>query len=157
MEGVSSAVTFNEIVEYMPVLFKKLEDSDFFDRKDTSSLATKGVYVFYENLKPIYVGRSQSIPKRILAHSRPSSGHNSATFAFLLAKEVAKKLNHDTNLTRKNLQENAIFNQIYLEQKQRVSNMKIKSIEVNDPDTQAIFEIYASRKLKTKYNDFATH
>ena len=35
----------------------------------------------YENDAPVYVGRSKRMRKRLLEHSRPSSMHNSATFA----------------------------------------------------------------------------
>ena len=46
----------------------------------------RGVYAFYENGKPIYVGRANNIRRRIQGHTRPSSGSESASFAFNLAK-----------------------------------------------------------------------
>ena len=49
----------------------------------------KGIYVFYESGKPLYVGRSDRMRGSILEHGRPSSLHNSATFAFLLAMKTA--------------------------------------------------------------------
>jgi excinuclease UvrABC nuclease subunit len=60
---------------------------------DTSmpTIPSKGVYVFYEDNKPIYVGRSNRMRKRIKEHFAISSTHHSATFAFKLARTVAEK------------------------------------------------------------------
>lgn len=142
----------------MPILFDSLQKMDFVHRNDvTKKLPRKGVYVFYEDEKPIYVGRSKNIPNRILNHGRPSSGHNSATFAFLLAKEEAIDRGLNVDMTRASLEKNPAFKKIYLEQKKRVADMLIKAVEIESPEIEAIFEIYASRKLDTKYNDFNTH
>jgi len=36
--------------------------------------------------------------------------------------------------------------------------MRIRMMEIDDPVTQTIFEVYAALKLNTtKYNDFDTH
>lgn len=149
---------FDKIISVMPMLFEKLESMQPIGRLQVrKTLPKKGVYVFYENGKPIYVGRSQNIPNRILNHGRPSSGHNSATFAFLLAKEKYDKLENKAKMTRRNLEKDSVFRNIYQEQKQRVSNMKIKAVEIESHEAEAIFEIYTAKRLNTKYNDFATH
>ena len=148
---------FDEIIKDMPVLLQKLEMAPLKARSQASALPKKGVYVFYENLKPIYVGRSRNIPNRILIHSRPSSGHNSASFAFLLAKEKAQKLGHSIKAIRAKLEKEIFFKKIYSEEKNRVANMKIRAIQIDNPETQAIFEIYVSKYMKTRYNDFDTH
>jgi hypothetical protein len=148
---------FEDVIKQMPVLFQQLASMEAVDRTQVRKLPGKGVYVFYEDSKPIYVGRSKTIPDRILSHSRPSSGHNSATFAFLLAKEEAERLKYDTNRTRSVLEQDQAFKQIYLEQKARVSRMKIKAVGIDSPEVEAIFEIYVSKKLNTKYNDWITH
>ena len=49
-------------------------------------LPEMGIYVFYENGKPIYVGRTKRMKKRISEHGSPSPT-KSATFAYLLAKK----------------------------------------------------------------------
>ncbi|MCF7894410.1 MAG: hypothetical protein K9L84_05040 [Candidatus Omnitrophica bacterium] len=142
----------------MPVLFEKLIKTEAVDRSQARNrFSRKGVYVFYEDLKPTYVGRSQNIPNRVLNHGRPSSGHNSATFAFLLAKEKAQKFGISLKQTRNLLERDPDFREFYLEAKKRVAKMKIKAVEIKDHEIQAIFGIYASKKFKTKYNDFATH
>lgn len=148
---------FNDIINQMPILFEKLESLEPIDRKDARKLPKEGVYVFYEGSKPIYVGRSRNIANRVLTHSRQSSGHNSASFAFLLAKEKARETNINISVRRKELESEPAFTEIYSQEKVRIGRMKIRAVEIEDPETQAIFEIYASKMLRTKYNDFATH
>src|SRR6056297_345488 len=73
-------------------LFDKLIESEYVDLSKIPNV--NGIYVFYENDKPIYVGRSnrKRLRKRLQEHARKSSNRNSATFAVLLAKEQ-KELN----------------------------------------------------------------
>lgn len=150
-------LSFDEIINQMPILLKKLQESSFFERNNINLLPVKGIYIFYEQDKPIYVGRSRNIHRRVSSHGRPSSGHNSATFAFLLAKEKAKTYGYDINLSREQLEKNAEFSKIYKEEKARVAKMQIKAVDIINPEVQAIFEIYAAKALGTKYNDFDTH
>jgi hypothetical protein len=150
-------LTFDEIINQTPILLKKLQESAFLERNNISLLPVKGIYVFYEQGQPIYVGRSRNIHRRVSSHGRPSSGHNSATFAFLLAKERAKAYGYDINLSRRDLEINPEFSRIYKEEKARVAKMQIKAVEIINPEVQAIFEIYAAKALGTQYNDFDTH
>ena len=104
------------------------------------------------------MGRTKRyIAKRVLIHGRACSRHNAASFAFLLAKEVAQDEGSDIVKTRKQLEQDERFKAIFSEQKERISKMRIRAIQITDPEMQAIFEIYASKRLKTKYNDFETH
>ncbi len=150
-------VLFETIVAQMPALMKKLSASPFQTRSETKNLPEKGIYVFYEDGKPIYVGRSRNLRQRILNHSRPSSPHNSASFAFLLTREKTGCLRHKDSRFRACLEKDPQFAKVFKEQKARISRMKIKAVEIEDPNTQAIFEIYCSEKLRTPYNDFDTH
>ena len=83
---------FEDVIGRMPEYLQQLKDCEltsFVDGRWISFMPSndKGMYVFYEDDKPMYVGRSDKLRKRILAHGRPKSGHTSATFAFILAKE----------------------------------------------------------------------
>lgn len=150
--------SFGEIIDSLHELFDELMSCDLVEKKDIpKKVHQKGIYVFYENNRPIYVGRSRDIAKRIRRHSRPSSKHNSASFAFLLAKEQAKVNGMNLKRTRKNLEADPLFNEIFMKQKKRISKMLIRTVQIENSETQAIFEIYASKELKTKYNDFDTH
>jgi len=125
----------------------------------TEYAGKRGIYILYENGKPIYVGRSNNLKKRIQEHSRPSSGHNSASFAFILAKEVAKQKNPDLDLTmeRSQLEKDKRFKPIFDSAKERISKMKVRLIEIEQPEVQAIFEIFTAMSIGSKYNDFDNH
>ena len=46
----------------------------------------------------------------------------------------------------------------FKEMKERVRNMEVRAVEIQDSVTQAVFEIYASLSLNTtRYNNFDTH
>ncbi len=134
-----------------------LKKSPCYERKDSHNFPEKGIYVFFESGKPLYVGRSERMKVRLQQHSRRSSGHNSATFAFLLAKEKAQKSGINSSGVRGEVEKDDAFKQIYYEMKERVSKMQIKVVEVLDPVEQTFFEVYAALELKTPYNDWGTH
>ncbi len=58
---------------------------------------------------------------------------------------------------RRILEKDSKFKRIYTEQKARVAKMNIKAVAIEDSETEAVFEIYASKKLRTRYNEFNTH
>ena len=121
-----------------------------------------GIYAFYEDVKPLYVGRSKQMRDRIMQHCRPSSGHTSTTFAFLLAlAEAGEKHTDCTNRTRAVLQKAPDFEPIYDAVKAKVRQMAVRVVEVTDPIEQSVFEIYAALRLPAirpyGYNDFETH
>lgn len=148
---------FGEIISQIPDLMQQLVASPLRQRNSLGDIPAKGIYVFYENEMPIYVGRTNRMKERIQQHGRKSSNNNTATFAFILAKEIANEQGFDTKIYRKELESDPIFYNIFLEQKERVSGMNIKVIEINDPIIQTIFEVYVSVELNTEYNDFDTH
>ncbi len=152
------SVKFNQIVAKMPELLQALERQPFLTRDNLFGIPKQGVYILYENNKPIHVGRSNRIKFRIREHSQPSSTHNSAPFAFNLAKEEIRRYHSiPTNATRKELAELPEFDKPFSEAKQRVARMKIRFIEIDDQIEQTLFEVYAALALNTKYNDFSTH
>ncbi len=51
-------------------------------------LPSRGVYLFSEGERHLYVGRSNDIRARIRLHCRPGSTENQASFAFLLTREA---------------------------------------------------------------------
>jgi len=151
---------WEEIVRQMPVLFDKLQQTPLVDRASIQqSFHFKGgIYVLYEKGGALYVGRTKRyIAKRVLIHGRACSKHNAASFAFLLAKEQAQREGVDIDRTRDLLQQDKRFKAIFAEQKERIRKMQMRAIQISDPEVQTIFEIYASKRLGTKYNDFDTH
>ena len=148
---------FEEITARMGPLLGKLQNSPVYRGETLRNLPTQGVYVFYENGRPMYVGRTykQSIRKRVRQHTIPSSGHNQAAFAFQLLQEMlGVPTGHGAPFTRRELAENNASK--FREQKQRVRDMEVRAVEITDSVTQAVFEIYAALALKTPYNSFDT-
>lgn len=151
-------VRFNRSVARMPKLLKELQGKPFLTRDNLYSIPKQGVYAFYHDDKPVYVGRSNNLKSRIQQHGRPSSRHNSATLAFNIAKEIMERNNQIPKfITRKELEEAPGFNQAFFLARNTVAQMKIRAIEIKDQIEQAMFEIYAALALNTRYNDFGTH
>jgi len=149
---------WNGLVKRMPALLKELTSQPLRPWNDRGILPRKGVYVFYEGEKPMYVGRTNSMSRRLQRHGNPSSGHNSATFAFIIAKREAVKRGMNVRMSRSQLEVARAFTKLYLKAKTRVAKMPVRVIEINDPIVQTLFEVYVAMCLDTKeYNNFDTH
>ncbi len=150
--------TFDQIIAKMPKLFKELESKPFLTRANLARIPEQSIYVFYENNKAIYVGRSNRMKERIQEHGRQSSDNYSATFALRLAKEEYGR-NHviPKSMTNKDLLNLSDFKLLFSRAKERVAGMKIRVLKSEDQVEQTLFEIYAQLELNTKYNDFTTH
>ncbi len=149
---------FEKVIAKLPVLLNSLQSSPSLSRDSLRGVPQRGVYAFYENEVPIYVGRSNRLRQRLLEHGRKSALHNSATFAFILAVEEAQK--RDLVFPSKHrtpLQNVPEFRELFWQAKERVKRMKIRVVEVADPIEQTVFEVYAALALGTPYNDFGTH
>src|SRR3989338_556769 len=117
-----------------------------------------GIYLFSENDKPLYVGRTNNLKRRIRNHTRPS--HNMATFAFLLARHATERLSasYRPSGSRKDLLKNdAAFRKAFDDARERIKRMDVRFVEEKEPVGQALLEIYAAYVSKAKYNDFDTH
>ena len=151
----------------MPKLLEKLLCKNLVDQEPLPpEVHGKGVYVFYEHEKPLYVGRSDEIRKRIQIHSRPSSPAGSANFAFILTRDewniwdgpywsgplpkegssASRKVtaikNKKATLTKrlplnaKKLLEDVEINRDFECQKKRIKKMKVRVIQMDDPPRQ---------------------
>src|SRR5262249_6544939 len=56
------------------------------------SMPARGIYLFSEGDQHLYVGRTNTLRKRLQNHCRPGSTHFQATFAFRLAREATGNL-----------------------------------------------------------------
>lgn len=149
---------FEGLIAELPLLMDRLVSSPLMPWSKLSGVPQKGIYVFYDDNIPIYVGRTNRMRARLKEHARPSSTHNSAPFAFNLAKKEALKEGLEVRKPRKELSKDVRFNDIFLGAKKRVSEMDIRVIEINDPVLQTLFEVYASLELGTsEFNSFDNH
>ena len=156
------AASFEGIVAQLGPLLEDLQSGPAYHGPTLRNLPKKGVYVFYEDGKPMYVGRvgsnsKQTIRQRVRQHTIPSSGHNQATFAFrLLQEELDLPVGHESDMTRPELAKR--YEAEFSEQKRRVRKMEVRVVEVTDSVLQAVFEIYAAVTLgTTRFNRFDTH
>lgn len=113
--------TWPNVVARMPDLLTELKGDRLRNRDGLGKLPDRGVYVFYEKGKPLYVGRTNGMRQRIQVHGRPSSTHNSASFAYLLAVERASRQGVDCrSQPRKELERDSEFSRWFSEAKERV-------------------------------------
>ena len=117
-----------------------------------------GIYCFYENGKPLYVGRTQNLRERVLEHRRPSGDHYTSSFAFNIAKKDFG-LDRARNTMRSHLEKDPEFARLFVAAKERVRKMSVRFVEIHDPIEQTIFEVCAHMELDTPedFNNFGTH
>jgi uncharacterized protein (UPF0297 family) len=123
------------------------------------SLAGKpGIYLFSESGKPLYIGRTNDLRKRLANHRHRS--HNTATFAFLLARhETGKRdASYQASGSRADLLKNdPTFSAAFDRARERIAEMDVRVVEESDPVRQALLEIYAAFVTGAKSNDFENH
>jgi len=119
----------------------------------------EGIYLFSEDRKHLYVGRSRNIRGRIARHSRPGATHRMAAFAFRLARETTGHLDasYKTEGSRSELIQYPDFHTAFDKAKTRIREMDVRFVEEVNPVRQALLEIYVAVSLHTPYNDFRTH
>ena len=148
---------FKKLTDRIPLRLQSLLEQPpiAIDDIGITQVPQKGVYVFFEDDKPIYVGRSNRLKKRLKEHSQRSSDRYSATLAFRIAKQ------NTSTLQKKQANEQLMKNRDFVEEfeaaKDRIARTKIRFIRIKDQIEQAMFEIYAALALNTRYNDFGTH
>lgn len=117
-----------------------------------------GIYLFTEEGKHLYVGRSRKLRGRIRGHSKPASRTNQAHFAVHLARE-SYEAEHGEQ-PQKPFRDHAAFQQHFAAAKERIAAMEVRFVltPTSSMDAlQAVLEIYVAVELQARYNDFATH
>ena len=169
---------FDEIVNRMPDDLRKLAECPFiemYSNQERRSLRPKllrnanvkviegsqpktgpGNYVLYDNGEAMYTGRTDHLPERLLEHGN-QGGSETATFAFLLAREEYLKRHPNNGLTRKDLSAQPEFKKFFDSARKSVRKMSVKAVGIDDPIEQTLFEVYAHLVLGTPYNRFENH
>jgi len=141
-------------------LLNNLLNSPLLSRDNLDNIPLNGLYAFYNGNTPIYVGISgkNRMKTRIMEHGRQSSDNSTAPFAYNIAKQEAMRKNINISGNRKIVEKNPEFAELFSKAKHRVSQMKVRVVEINDPNIRALFEIYAAMVLDTiEFNSFETH
>jgi hypothetical protein len=122
-------------------------------------LPKRAIYLFSDGNEYLYVGRTNRLRQRLRDHCAKSASHNSATFAFRIARRETGilKATYTTKGSRASLLTNPKFRRAFDMAKQRIQNMSLRFVEESDPTHQALLEIYVSTVLDTQYNDFENH
>ena len=124
-----------------------------------ATVPTAGVYLFTENDVPLYVGRSNSLRRRMNRHGSPSASHRQGAFAFRLARAETGnfRATYKKEGSRANLMTIPSFAESFMRAKARIQTMDLRFVEEADPLRQTLLEVYVAVVLKTPYNDFDNH
>ncbi|GAB3862282.1 hypothetical protein GCM10028822_42770 [Hymenobacter terrigena] len=155
-------MTFTEQLAQLPALLADLKACPPAARAELAQRILKntpGIYAFYHDDQPVYVGRTRDLRRRLNEHSRPKSSHYSASFAFLRAWHSAEAAGHTASLAGKSrsaLAGHEVFGPLFVAEKLAVSGMTVRWVKVADAVTQALLEVYAALELQTPFNSFET-
>lgn len=143
------APKFDTLVQMPPVKYSALP----------RAMPARGIYLFSEGSRHLYVGRTNRMRQRLAGHCRPSSTHFSATFAFRIAREMTGNLKatYATKGSRASLVGDESFAPAFALAKSRLAAMDLRFVEETNPVRQALLEIYVAVLLETPYNDFDNH
>ena len=156
-----SAASFSGYVSGLPTLLAKLQACAPATRADISKQIPKntpGIYAFYHDGQPVYVGRTRDLRRRLGEHGRVGSSHYSASFAFLRARRAAEAAGYVlAGKSRKTLSGEADgFQPFFAAEKTTVAGMTLRWVVVPEAVTQALLEVYAAPELGTPFNSFET-
>lgn len=162
---------WEDILKKLPTYLDGLLASDVFGRGPGKEPPPRkhGVYLFREQGKDLYVGRCgiterariagkghSNFRTRLAGHTRPSAAHNQATFAWRLTAEALGDGLALMPKERKARQLDKRFRKEFLAQKERVTAMEFRIVEIPDDFESYVFEPYAALMLDTPYNSWAT-
>lgn len=150
---------FEEIMAALPRRLRDLLAASPLPRSGHPAIPrAAGIYCFSENGRPVYIGQTRNLQSRLRQHTSAYSTQESASFAYLLAVEDAKRQGISTTDTRKKLVVRPDFAPLFSATKARVANMDVRFIVMPDPVERTVFEVYAALHLGTeRYNSFETH
>ena len=136
---------FEELVAKQPLTLATL----------TRDAEKSGIYLFSEDGKNLYIGRSRKIRSRLRMHVGHYAG---ASFAVKLARlDTGRKTSYTTKDSTKELMNDPKFLAAFEKARERIRQMEVRYVEESDCNRQALLEIYATLALGTPYNDFETH
>jgi predicted GIY-YIG superfamily endonuclease len=112
----------------------------------------KGCYVFIEGRKPIYVGISKHVRRRLKQHLNANS-HNDSSFVY----NIAKAMKEEIKTFRKTFKDQR-YQEPFQQARERVRQCAVAWVKIDDSLELYLFEAYACMELGTSdYNSFETH
>jgi GIY-YIG catalytic domain len=124
-----------------------------------AQMPERGVYLFSDGFHHLYVGRTNTLRKRIRNHCGASCDHRKAALAFRIARRETGhvKASYSKVGSRAELAADEAFAEAFSGAKQRLSKLDVRFVEEHSPTRQALLEIYVATVLDTPYNDFENH
>jgi hypothetical protein len=150
------AERYRRLAQQLPGLLKALCQAPDVRRTMAPIPAKPGVYLFIEDGRPVYVGQTRNLRRRLSQHGTAWGRHNQATFAFARARQEASLGAETETRSREELESDPRFAAIFRHHRDRVASMPARIIEVDDPELRTVFEVYATIMLGTE-NTFETH
>ena len=115
-----------------------------------------GIYILYSEGRPVHVGRTRGLRKRLQGHC--SESHYHASYAFKRARaETGKVADYRPGNSRKVLAYDTEFRPVFLRHVQAIRQMQYRFLSVSDPVEQYLLECYAAMELGTSMDEFDTH
>ncbi len=116
---------------------------------------TPGIYVFYDDGTPVYVGRTRKLRQRLRAHVCDS--HNSASYALKRTRAAhGLAATYTKSMSRKVIATEEPYRQTFLDEIAKIKGMRIRFLEVQDPIEQYLLELLASLKFEVSLSGFDT-
>lgn len=111
-----------------------------------------GCYVFVEKKKPIYVGISRTVFKRLLQHVKGKT-HFDASLAYRIAVSE-----HEHTITRSRRMKTSEFQKLFGRAKDYLAELDVAYVEISNPLELYVFEPFCAMALDThQWNTFRTH
>ena len=132
---------FTQVTNRAFLNLKNLLESEL---KDFSATPTEGnqsgIYVLYEENKPVYVGRTRNLKQRFRAHITPN--HNSASYAL---KRVRKRIGLEASYKKKGSRSWIVehHRDEFIEEIEAIKRMAYRFIQVSDNIDQYFLEYLA--------------
>jgi predicted GIY-YIG superfamily endonuclease len=128
---------FQQAVESLHSKCEQLAESSPYE--EGATLPERGVYLFSENGKPFYVGRSNNIAQRRRQHTRRCSQTNQAALAALMAREETGREIDYRKGARERLLQDQEFMDAFRKAKERVRAMEFRAVA--EPEQTRAFPV----------------
>jgi hypothetical protein len=148
---------FEALADKLPRLLDRLRRAPV--RSSERDGPLPAVYLLSEEEHPIYVGQTRNLRRRLRQHGGLSSRENQASLAFNIARhKAADHPSFNVPLTRRQLEADPTFAQLFRDARARVARMDVRYVEIDDPELRTVFEVYAAVAFGTaEHNSFETH
>ena len=151
---------FHKMVDELPELLDRLSSAPgktVAEHEAEGIPESPGIYLFSEGVTPTYVGQTRNLRERLRQQTSPASRENQASLAWRIALAAARDARDPMSGTAKEVKADEQA-EMFRSAKQRVAAMSVRFIELADPVTRAVFEVYAAQALGTdEFNSGETH